>query len=58
MDNNSDIHSFKVQEAFSGDALKGLARIHPDDLAALDLKGCYEQKAGSKNIALYSYDRI
>ena len=32
------INSFKVQEAYSGDALKGLARIHPDDLAELELK--------------------
>lgn len=29
--------SFKVQEAYSGDALKGLARIHPDDMAELNL---------------------
>ena len=28
---------FKVQEAYSGDAMKGLARIHPDDMAALNL---------------------
>ena len=28
---------FKVQEAYSGDALKGLARIHPDDMQALNL---------------------
>ena len=28
---------FKVQEAASGDAMKGLARIHPDDMAALNL---------------------
>ena len=33
----SHSHSFKVLEASSGDALKGLARIHPDDLAALSL---------------------
>ena len=35
MDNN--IFTFKVQEAYSGDALKGLARIHPDDMSALEL---------------------
>ncbi|MBR6901005.1 MAG: AAA family ATPase [Synergistaceae bacterium] len=28
---------FKVQEAYSGDAMKGLARIHPDDMATLNL---------------------
>ena len=28
---------FKVQEAYSGDAMKGLARIHPDDMASLNL---------------------
>ena len=28
---------FRVQEAYSGDAMKGLARIHPDDMAALNL---------------------
>ena len=28
---------FKVQEAYSGDAMKGLARIHPDDMTALNL---------------------
>ncbi|MBQ9419314.1 MAG: hypothetical protein IJU31_02935 [Synergistaceae bacterium] len=28
---------FKVQEAYSGDAVKGLARIHPDDMVALNL---------------------
>ena len=28
---------FKVQEAYSGDAMKGLARIHPDDMQALNL---------------------
>ena len=28
---------FKVQEAYSGDAMRGLARIHPDDMAALNL---------------------
>ena len=33
----TDINSFKVQEAYSGDALKGFARIHPDDMAALEL---------------------
>ncbi|MBR0257946.1 MAG: CDC48 family AAA ATPase, partial [Synergistaceae bacterium] len=27
----------RVQEAYSGDAMKGLARIHPDDMAALNL---------------------
>ena len=29
--------SFKVQEAYSGDALKGLARLHPDDMLAMNL---------------------
>lgn len=33
----TDINSFKVQEAYSGDALKGWARIHPDDMTALEL---------------------
>ena len=28
---------FKVLEAYSGDAMKGLARIHPDDMSALNL---------------------
>ena len=28
---------FKVSEAYSGDAMKGLARIHPDDMEALNL---------------------
>ena len=28
---------FKVQEAYSGDAMKGLARIHPDDMRAMNL---------------------
>lgn len=28
---------FKVQEAYSGDAMKGLARIHPDDMIVLNL---------------------
>lgn len=28
---------FRVQEAYSGDAMKGLARIHPDDMTALNL---------------------
>ena len=27
----------KVNEAYSGDAMKGLARIHPDDMAELNL---------------------
>ena len=27
----------RVQEAYSGDAMKGLARIHPDDMAELNL---------------------
>ena len=27
----------KVSEAYSGDAMKGLARIHPDDMAAMNL---------------------
>lgn len=50
MINNSDIHSFKVQEAFSGDALKGLARIHPDDLAALGLnEGDLAEITGKKS---------
>ncbi len=31
------IKSFKVLEAYSGDAMKGLARIHPDDMNALNL---------------------
>ena len=31
------IKSFKVLEAYSGDAMKGLARIHPDDMKALNL---------------------
>lgn len=30
-------NTFKVQEAYSGDALKGLARLHPDDMIALNL---------------------
>ncbi|MBR1603791.1 MAG: CDC48 family AAA ATPase [Synergistaceae bacterium] len=29
--------SLKVQEAYSGDALNGIARIHPDDMAELEL---------------------
>ena len=29
--------NFKVQEAYSGDALKGIARIHPDDMSELKL---------------------
>ena len=29
--------TFKVQEAYSGDALKGFARLHPDDMIALKL---------------------
>lgn len=37
MNTHTHTHTFKVQEAYSGDALKGLARIHPDDLAALCL---------------------
>ena len=28
---------FKVQEAYSGDAMNGWARIHPDDMSALNL---------------------
>ena len=28
---------FKVQEAYSGDAMKGLARIHPEDMKAMNL---------------------
>ena len=28
----------KVNEAYSGDAMKGLARIHPDDMTELNLK--------------------
>lgn len=28
---------FKVQEAYSGDALKGFARIHPEDMKAMNL---------------------
>ncbi|MBR0316895.1 MAG: AAA family ATPase, partial [Synergistaceae bacterium] len=28
---------FKVSEAYSGDAMKGLARIHPDDMKELNL---------------------
>ncbi len=31
------IKRFKVQEAYSGDAMKGFARIHPDDMAELNL---------------------
>ena len=27
----------KVQEAYPGDALKGIARLHPDDMAELGL---------------------
>ena len=50
MINNSDTNSFKVQEAFSGDALKGLARIHPDDLAALGLnEGDLAELTGKKS---------
>ena len=37
MNTHTHTHTFKVQEAYSGDALKGLARIHPDDLDALCL---------------------
>ncbi|MBQ6981305.1 MAG: CDC48 family AAA ATPase [Synergistaceae bacterium] len=29
---------YKVSEAYSGDAMKGLARIHPDDMAEMNLK--------------------
>ena len=29
--------SLKVQEAYSGDALNGIARIHPDDMSELEL---------------------
>ncbi|MBQ7666318.1 MAG: AAA family ATPase, partial [Synergistaceae bacterium] len=28
---------FTVKEAYSGDALKGLARIHPDDMTEMNL---------------------
>ena len=31
------LKTFKVQEAYSGDAMKGLARIHPDDMEELNL---------------------
>ncbi len=31
------IKRFKVQEAYSGDAMKGFARIHPDDMTELNL---------------------
>ncbi len=31
------LKKFKVREAFSGDALKGIARLHPDDMAELNL---------------------
>ena len=37
MHNTNNTNTFKVQEAYSGDALKGFARIHPDDMAALSL---------------------
>ena len=38
MDNtHTNIFTYKVQEAYSGDALKGLARIHPDDMSAMSL---------------------
>lgn len=30
-------NTFKVQEAYSGDALKGLARLHPDDMIMMGL---------------------
>ena len=30
-------NTFKVQEAYPGDALKGFARLHPDDMIALHL---------------------
>lgn len=35
--NNTDIHTFIVKEAYSGDALRGWARIHPQDMLMLEL---------------------
>ncbi len=34
---NRHTQTFKVQEAYPGDALKGIARIHPEDIQALGL---------------------
>ena len=45
-----DTHTFKVQEAYSGDALKGTARIHPDDINALGLtEGDLVEITGTKS---------
>ena len=49
---------FKVQEAYSGDAMKGLARIHPDDMAALNLnEGDLIEIIGKKNNSRKSQSR-
>ena len=47
--NTDNNNTFKVQEAYSGDALKGLARVHPEDLAALGLsEGDLAEISGTK----------
>ena len=52
--------TFKVQEAYSGDALKGIARIHPDDMSALGLtEGDLAEITGTKStpVRIRSGDR-